>query len=110
MSKEDRERARRDRRLVFWLQIHYLLALAAVAVLYFTETIKVRPFVGTVPTAVPWFDALGAALISLTGVLTWCETGTSAIAIGTGRPRLKKGFAGCPPIRTRPSELAARDS
>jgi hypothetical protein len=49
-------------------------------------------------------------LISLTGVLTWCETGTSAIAIGTGRPRLKKGFAGCPPIRTRPSELAARDS
>jgi len=73
ITKDDRERARRDRRLVFWLQIVYLLALAALAVLYFTDTIKVRHFVGTVPTAVPWFGALGAVLISLTGVFTWCE-------------------------------------
>jgi len=73
MTNEDLERAQRDRRLVFWLQILYLLALAALAVLYFTETIRVRHFVGTVPTAVPWFGALGAVLISLTGVFTWCE-------------------------------------
>jgi hypothetical protein len=46
----------------------YLAALAGLAVLYFTEKIHPRARLGTVPTAVPWFGALGGVIISFTGV------------------------------------------
>jgi hypothetical protein len=50
------------------LQLVYLAGLVAIAILYFTDVIKPRHFVGSVPIAVPWFGALGGALISMTGV------------------------------------------
>ncbi len=53
---------------VFSIQLFYLAALITVAALYFTEVITPRHFIGSVPVAVPWFGALGAVLISLTGV------------------------------------------
>ena len=53
---------------IFFLQLVYLGALIALAVLYFTDVITPRQFIGSVPVAVPWFGALGAVLISLTGV------------------------------------------
>jgi hypothetical protein len=46
----------------------YLIALGVLAVLYFTEVIEPRDRLGTVPTPVVWFGALGAVVISLTGV------------------------------------------
>jgi hypothetical protein len=53
---------------IFFLQLVYLAALAAIAALYFTDVISPRQFIGSVPIAVPWFGALGAVVISLTGV------------------------------------------
>jgi len=46
----------------------YLFALGVLAVLYFTGEIDPRDRIGTIPTPVPWFGALGAVLVSLTGV------------------------------------------
>ena len=57
-----------SRRAIFFLQLVYLGTLIAVAVLYFTDVITPRHFLGSVPLAVPWFGALGAVIISLTGV------------------------------------------
>lgn len=56
------------RRGIFFLQLVYLAVLIALAALYFTDVITPRHFLGSVPLAVPWFGALGAVLISLTGV------------------------------------------
>lgn len=53
---------------VFAVAMLYLFALGAVAILYFTDMIEPRTKLGTVPTPVPWFGALGAVVISLTGV------------------------------------------
>lgn len=53
---------------MFAVSMFYLLALGALAALYFTEVIDPREKLGSVPTPVPWFGALGGVLISLTGV------------------------------------------
>ena len=53
---------------VFAVEMLYLLTLGALAILYFTDVIEPREKLGTVPTPVPWFGALGAVVISLTGV------------------------------------------
>jgi hypothetical protein len=71
VSWADRQR---DRRSIFWLQIFYLVGLGVLAVLYLHGTIDVRHTIGkSFPTPVLWFGALGAVLISLTGVFQWCE-------------------------------------
>jgi IPT/TIG domain len=57
-----------SRGAIFFLQLVYLAALMTAAVLYFTDVIHPRHFIGSVPTAVPWFGALGGVVISLTGV------------------------------------------
>lgn len=56
------------RGFVFTVALVYLAALVVVAILYFTDVIHPRGRIGTVPTPVPWFGALGAVIISLTGV------------------------------------------
>jgi hypothetical protein len=55
---------------VFTLQILYLIGLAALAVIYFTNRslINVPETLGPISVAVPWFGALGAVLISLVGI------------------------------------------
>jgi hypothetical protein len=53
---------------VFLVQLTYLIALWLIAILYFTHTIHPRHTIGNMPTAVPWFGALGAVLISLVGI------------------------------------------
>jgi hypothetical protein len=63
----------RDRLFTFWLQVVYLVALGVLAGLYVHGTIDARHFIGSVPTPVLWFGALGAVLISLTGVFQWCD-------------------------------------
>ena len=62
-----------DRQFVFWLQIFYMAVLGVLAGLYFHGDITLRHFIGDVPTPVPWFGALGAVLISLTGVFEHCD-------------------------------------
>ena len=57
-----------ERTLIFWLEMAYLGALAALAALYFTDVIDPRKLIGPMPIAVPWFGALGGVIISLTGV------------------------------------------
>ena len=57
-----------DRTLIFWLELAYLGALVALAILYFTDVIDPRRAFGPMPVAVPWFGALGGVVISLTGV------------------------------------------
>lgn len=57
-----------DRTRIFFLQMAYQGGLAALATLFFTGDLEVRDNVGTIPIAVPWFGALGGALISLKGV------------------------------------------
>ena len=53
---------------VFFVQIVYLAGLGVGAGLYFSGTGIDRETLGTVPIAAPWWGALGAVLLSLTGV------------------------------------------
>src|ERR1700730_10476896 len=53
---------------VFVVELIYLGALLAAAALYIEQTFTLPGSLGTVPMPVPWFGALGAVLISLTGV------------------------------------------
>jgi hypothetical protein len=50
------------------VQIIYLAGLGVAAGLYFSGTGIDRETLGTVPIAAPWWGALGAVLLSLTGV------------------------------------------
>lgn len=52
----------------FSLQIAYLLGLAALATLYFTHHITPPRTLDSIPIAVPWFGAVGAVLLSLSGI------------------------------------------
>jgi hypothetical protein len=53
---------------VFTVELLFLLALWVMAILYFAHTIHPRHTIGNMPTAVPWFGAVGGVLISLVGV------------------------------------------
>jgi hypothetical protein len=53
---------------VFFLQLLYLAGLGTLAGLYFEHVLIHRTLLGTVPIAVPWWGAVGAATLSLTGV------------------------------------------
>lgn len=55
---------------IFSLQVVYLLILAGLAIVYFTDRslINLPESLGPLPLAIPWFGALGAVLISLVGV------------------------------------------
>jgi IPT/TIG domain len=59
---------------VFTVQLFYLGGLGALAALYFTDVITPRHFIGSVPIGAPWFGALGAVLISLSGVFEHIAT------------------------------------
>jgi len=65
-----------SRTAVFFIQIAYLLALGIFVICYRVHWIEPRTeFFGPVPFLVPWFGAVGAVLLSLTGVFdnrkTW---------------------------------------
>ena len=58
-----------SRTSIFFIQIAYLLALGAFVIAYRVDWIDPRrDFFGPVPFLVPWFGAVGAVLLSLTGV------------------------------------------
>jgi IPT/TIG domain len=57
-----------DRPLIFVLQLVYLGGLGALAGLYFYDAINPPDPLGTIPLGVPWFGALGAVVVSLTGI------------------------------------------
>jgi hypothetical protein len=60
-----------DRKTTFYLALGYLTILLIVGVLYFLKHLFFLPctnMFGTVPVGVPWFGALGAVLISLSGI------------------------------------------
>jgi hypothetical protein len=58
-----------SRRAVFWIQIAYLAGLGLFVILYRVHTIEPRrDFFGPIPFLVPWFGAIGAVLLSLSGV------------------------------------------
>ncbi len=58
-----------SRTAIFFIQIGYLIALGAFAICYRVHWIDPRrDFFGPVPLLVPWFGAVGAVLLSLTGV------------------------------------------
>jgi hypothetical protein len=60
---------------VFFLQLLYLAVLGALAGMYFNNVLIHRTTLGTLPIAVPWWGAVGAVTLSLTGVFdnrrTW---------------------------------------
>jgi hypothetical protein len=56
---------------VFWGQMSYLLGLGVFVILYRAGTIDPRrDFFGPIPFLVPWFGAVGAVMLSLTGVFS----------------------------------------
>jgi IPT/TIG domain len=58
-----------SRTAIFFIQVGYLLALGAFVVAFRLDWIEPRrDFFGPVPFLVPWFGAVGAALLSLTAV------------------------------------------
>src|SRR5215470_18138495 len=71
-----------DRKRTFWTVLAYLLGLLLLGVLF---AFSLLPFVPdsfiAVPVGVPWFGAVGAVLISLTGVFAhehdWCSSGST---------------------------------
>ena len=54
---------------IFVVQIGWLIILGVLAALYFSSVIHLQDSLGSVPLGVIWFGALGAVLISLTGVV-----------------------------------------
>jgi hypothetical protein len=59
-----------SRGAVFWLQLVYLLILFSMAYVYtnWGSQLHIPGMFGLIPIGVPWFGALGAVMISLTGV------------------------------------------
>ncbi len=55
---------------VFAMQIVYLVGLGVLAVLYFNGVWIHRETLGTIPVAVPWWGALGAVMLSLSGIFS----------------------------------------
>lgn len=62
-----------SRRIIFWYQIVWLVLLALGAIFYlfwWPQTWPPQPInLGSIPLGVVWFGALGAVLISITGVV-----------------------------------------
>jgi hypothetical protein len=71
---------------IFWLQIVYLLILSLAAIAYgiWPKPPLIPDFFGPIPIGVPWFGALGAILISLTGVFQHARAGTLLTNNGIG--------------------------
>jgi hypothetical protein len=59
---------------VFFLQLVYLAGLGALAGIYFWHVLIHRHVLGTLPIAVPWWGAVGAVTLSLTGVFEHGQT------------------------------------
>jgi hypothetical protein len=61
-----------SRRIVFWIEIAYLVILGVLGWLYLTDGLPswIQPptALGPMPIGVPWYGAVGGVLISLTGV------------------------------------------
>ena len=59
------------RTAIFIVQVVWLVVLGTVAYVYFADRnlIPLGDSLGSVPLAVVWFGALGAVLISLTGIV-----------------------------------------
>ncbi len=58
------------RSTIFLVQIAWLIGLGALAVIYFLQQWPTKLIsLGPIPIGVVWFGALGAVLISLTGVV-----------------------------------------
>jgi hypothetical protein len=60
-----------NRILVFWIQIGYLVILGWLALASFSDAVPkvaLPAKLGSVPTGVVWFGALGGVLISLAGI------------------------------------------
>jgi hypothetical protein len=57
------------RPVLYVIQILWILVLAALAFIYFTKDGFFLPKLGSVPIGVPWWGALGAVLISVTGIV-----------------------------------------
>lgn len=57
-----------SRTWIFWLETAYLVGLGILAWLFVSDRIHPTAEIGTLPTAILWFGALGAVLLSLTGV------------------------------------------
>jgi len=58
------------RETIFVLELFYLAALLTAAATFIDGIFSLPGSLGTLPLAVPWFGALGAVLISLTGAAT----------------------------------------
>jgi IPT/TIG domain-containing protein len=60
-----------SRLAIFFVQITWLIALGALAALYFISpaALPLHIDLGSIPIGVVWFGALGAVLISLTGIV-----------------------------------------
>jgi hypothetical protein len=56
------------RTAIFWLEIVYLLGLGLLAAAYLEGWFEPREHIGSLPTPVIWFGALGAVMLSLTGI------------------------------------------
>jgi hypothetical protein len=70
-----------QRRLVVIVDVLYLLVLFALALIYLTDLhsslpLKLPASLGSLPIGVPWFGALGAVMISLSGAFDHREDGT----------------------------------
>jgi hypothetical protein len=65
-----RSRKERSRLTVFVYELACLIALLVVAVVYLWRVIEPKTL-GTMPIAVPWFGAVGAVVISLSGVFRY---------------------------------------
>ena len=62
-----------SREAMFAVQIAWLLGLGALAVEFLRERLALPESLGSVPIGVVWFGALGAVLISLTGIVDHAE-------------------------------------
>jgi hypothetical protein len=60
----------KSRLKIFLFELGFLIGLLVVAVLYLWRVIEPKTL-GTMPIAVPWFGALGAVVISLSGVFRY---------------------------------------
>jgi hypothetical protein len=54
--------------VIFWLETVYLIGLGVLGAAYVVDWIDPRSEIGALPTPVLWFGALGAVLLSLSGV------------------------------------------